>query len=272
MWLQYYKPEEASFTWWLETLDKKFGKPSVRELIVMFGYSGIWKTEYSFFVARRNAEAWKLVQYFSLELPEYDMKQRICLSRAAVSKYEFQTNKYTQTQKDIMDWTYLELEAISNLKIIWQEDKTIDWIIEQIQIWYNNWCKMFFIDNLDKVTLKYWWDNENARYQSITSRLQDLKNKLNVCIILIHHAKKQFNTAQMSTPAWVEWLRWSQKIVDNSTQIFEVFRDLDPDSYDFADNVTQIFQLKDTFWWPKGYQKIQFSHWWYIDYINPRKH
>ena len=271
MWLQYYKPEESSFTRWLDVLDKKFGKPSVRELIVMFGYSGIGKTEFSFFVARRNAEAWNKVQYFSLELPEYDMKQRICLARAAVSKYEFQTNKYTQIQKDIMEDTWKELDAITNLQIIWQEDKTVEWIIEKIQEWYNNWCKMFFIDNLDKVMVRYWGDNENTRYQTVTSKLQDLKNKLDICIILIHHAKKQYNSLQMGVPAGVEWLRGSQKIVDNSTQIFEVFRDLDPDSYDFTDNVTQIIQLKDTFGWPKWYKKIQFKEWTYIEYINPRK-
>jgi RecA-family ATPase len=53
---------------------------------------------------------------------------------------------------------------------------------------------MFIIDNLDKVT--YTTDNENTRYNYITSQLQDLKNKLDICVILVHHAKKVFNKQQ----------------------------------------------------------------------------
>lgn len=45
------------------------------------------------------------------------------------------------------------------------------------------------IDNLDKI-----WGNEredeNSRYQRITTALQDFKNENDACIILLHHAKK----------------------------------------------------------------------------------
>lgn len=236
----------------------------------MFWYSGIGKTEFSFFTARKNAEAWNKVQYISLELPEYDMKQRICLARAGVSKYEFQTGKFTEIQKEIMDDAWIDLQTIENLQIVWQENKTLEHLLEVIQQWYDNGIKMFYIDNLDKVTLKYWWDNENMRYQTITSKLQDLKNKLDICIILIHHAKKVYNNTQTMQKAGIEWLRWSQKIVDNSTQVFEVFRDLDPDDPDIH-NITEIRQLKDTFWWPKWFQKLNFERWEYIEYIEPAK-
>jgi hypothetical protein len=42
-------------------------------------------------------------------------------------------------------------------------------------------------------------------------------------------------------------MRGNQKIIDNSTQVFEVFRELDPDDDDFKLNITEIHQLKDTF-------------------------
>jgi hypothetical protein len=40
------------------------------------------KTEYAYFVARQNAELGNKTLYLSLELPEYDMKLRICRKKA----------------------------------------------------------------------------------------------------------------------------------------------------------------------------------------------
>lgn len=258
--------QNNNFTRWLDSLDKRFWKPSIRELIIMFGYSGIGKTEYTYFVARSNAEKWNLVYYLSLELPEYDMKQRICLSKAWVSKYMFQTNNFNDYQRDKMNETWSELENLTNMKILSPQNKWIRHIIEYIRKWHQEWCNMFVLDNLDKIWWD-WWDNENSRYQLITSQLQDLKNELNICIILIHHARKQLNKQQAMMKAWLEWMRGNQKIIDNSTQVFEVFRELDQDDDDFKNNISEIIQLKDTFWWPKWYEKIQYHWWTYREYL-----
>lgn len=48
---------------------------------------------------------------------------------------------------------------------------------------------MFVIDNLDKITAGD-REDENTRYQRITSTLQDFKNENDACILLLHHAKK----------------------------------------------------------------------------------
>jgi hypothetical protein len=48
---------------------------------------------------------------------------------------------------------------------------------------------MFIIDNLDKIRAEN-KEDENSRYQRITTFLQDFKNNNDACIILIHHAKK----------------------------------------------------------------------------------
>ena len=55
------------------------------------------------------------------------------------------------------------------------------------------------MDNLDKVYVDG-TDNENSRYQKITSQLQDLKNALGITIVVIHHNKKVFNKQQASMP------------------------------------------------------------------------
>jgi len=43
-------------------------------------------------------------------------------------------------------------------------------------------------------------------------------------------------------------MRGSQKIMDNATQVFEIYRDLDPDETDPLTKATvEIAQMKDTF-------------------------
>jgi hypothetical protein len=42
-------------------------------------------------------------------------------------------------------------------------------------------------------------------------------------------------------------MRGSQKIMDNATQVFEIYRDLDPDCPPEDRNKVVITQLKDTF-------------------------
>ena len=246
------------FTWWLKKIDKILWKPDYSELIILFWYMSSWKTEFSYFTARENAKTEK-VCYISLELDEYNMKLRICRKRACVSKYDYQTWNYTENQKQIMDEYLQEIESIENLRIKKPQKNTLLEIERTIRMWYDAWFRMFVIDNLDKIL---WDEDEIKRHQHITSSLQDLKNELRICIILIHHAKKPPNKQQQYMPAWMSWLRGSQKILDNATQVIEIFRDLDPEQEDKREkSKVMLFQYKDTFEWWNGITDIYFKEW-----------
>ena len=84
---------KTPFTRWLDVIDRKFGKPDLRELIILFWYASAGKTEFSYFVARSNANTGNSVCYISLELPEYDMKLRIARKSAGISKINWQKSK-----------------------------------------------------------------------------------------------------------------------------------------------------------------------------------
>ena len=245
---------QTEFTRWIKSLDKRFWCPDKRELIILFWYMSSWKTEYAYHVARANKTK---TLFLSLELPEYDMKLRICRKRAGVSKYDFQKKNYTEQQKEIMDNKWRELENDDKIKISSPTDKWLPNLISEIMHAYDEWCRMFIIDDLDKIPAE---DNEdeNKRYQRITSTLQDFKNNNDACIILLHHAKKP-NDKNVYRKAGMAWMRWSQKIMDNATQVFEISRDLDPDEQDHAIKAqVEITQLKDTFEWANWFEIIYF--------------
>lgn len=261
--IDYLEHARSDFTWWLESLNKRFGRPWKRDLITLFGYMSSWKTEFTYFVSRKNAEQGNKVCYISLELPEFDMKLRIARKRAWISKDDAQTGKYTEHQKEIVNKEMEKMNNLKNLYIFKPEDCGINGIEHTIRMFYDEWCRLFIIDNLDKIP---WNENDNVRQQEISSRLQDIKNELNICIILIHHAKKPFNSIQQYMPAWMVGLRGTQKILDNSTQVFEVYRDLDPENNNVQDKArVTLYQYKDTFEGANWCVDIYFNKWDYTE-------
>lgn len=255
---------QTKFTWGINTLDKRFWCPDKRELIVLFWFMSSGKTEFAYYTARANAKDNKIL-YLSLELPEYDMKLRICRKKAWVSKYDFQKKNYTDKQKEIMEQSWKELEAQENIIIYSPEHKTLTEIEKALRLAYDRWCRMFIIDNLDKI-LADGKEDENWRYQRITTFLQDFKNSMDACIILIHHAKKPDSKWISYKKAGIAGMRGSQKIMDNATQVFEIYRDLDPEDNDVLTKATvEIAQIKDTFEGANGIEKIYFHKGNYYD-------
>ena len=61
--IDYLESARSEFTWWLESLNKRFGRPWKRDLITLFGYMSSWKTEFTYFVSRKNAELGNKVCY-----------------------------------------------------------------------------------------------------------------------------------------------------------------------------------------------------------------
>lgn len=250
---------KTPFTRWLDVIDKKFGKPDLRELIILFWYASAGKTEFSYFVARSNANIGNSVCYISLELPEYDMKLRIARKSAGISKINWQNQNFSEEQRLLMEEKFEELNNTKWLYITKPETTDLWTIQKTIRTYYDLWCRMFMIDNLDKMVGK---ENDNARYQEISSWLQDMKNQDWINIILIHHAKKPYKKEQQYEPAGTIWLRGNQKITDNATQVIEVWRDLDPENTDPRCRAeVQLHQYKDTFEWANGYCKIYFNKW-----------
>ena len=102
---------KTPFTWGISKLNEKFGKPDIKELIVLFGYMSAGKTEFAYFVARQNIKLDNKVGFISLELDEDSMKLRIARKKANVSKIQFQDKRYTDVQERMMQESLDILES-----------------------------------------------------------------------------------------------------------------------------------------------------------------
>jgi len=253
----------APFSWWLDKVDNKFWVLDQLDLVVIAWFPSMWKTEYSFFCARENAKAWNKTVYYTLELKPRFMKTRIAMKKAWISKIEFQKARYTDQQSEKANQVYKELSNIENLLLTWfEESPNIEKIIEDIREKHSKGYNLFFIDNLWNIS---WIINEVERYNEITQQLQQLKNQLDICIVLLHHMSKPSGIWWVNRPGWIAKLRSSQKIVDNSTLILEVWRDTDPDEEsEKVRKTTKLCLYKDTFAWLIWTIDIYFINWTYV--------
>lgn len=229
----------------LTNVDIALGKPEDSELILFAWYAGIGKTEYSYFFARQNARMGNKTSIISLELPIDIMIKRHVLKKFWYNKYQSQTEEFPKEEEHKMYDMMNDLHKIENLRYKstkwWCDINQLESIIREE---YRNKHKLIIIDNLGKILGD---TNENVRFDNITSRLQDLKNELGICIILVHHLKKPSDNKKQYEPWGISWFRGSQKIIDNATQVIEIRRDKDPNVTSPIDRAeVMLIQYKDT--------------------------
>jgi replicative DNA helicase len=255
------------YTRWIDWMPNWLWRFDKSDLVVMAWYPSCWKTEFTYFIARANANIWTKVLYLSLELPPKNLFLRMSRKRLWVGKADWQDWKVSDEQFDWIWRYYNTLKNQKNITVLWYETPpTIDEIEQTIIKYKWMWYDLFFIDNLGKIQ----WDvNENTRFTEITWRLQTLKNNFDTCIWVLHHLSKPPRWMQYS-PWWVTGIRWSQKIIDNATLVFELFRNLDPDDLWEEKSKVQLILYKDTMDWATGTVDLRFNQWDYLIYNNQR--
>lgn len=237
---------KTPYTRWLAKLDNSLGKPDNQELITIYAGGGTGKTEFTYFVARANADSGIKVCYLSLEMPAEQMALRYAVKRAGIKKYiDFQEKRYTTHQGELIDKHYKEFMEYKNIKTIWWDNAyTIDQLLSDnpesvwiMQEYYDMWYRMFVIDNLGKIASD---KQERDAQAEISSKLQTWKNKYNCLVFLIHHAGSSKKEVRM---------RGSEKIQNCSTKVIRLQRDMsDPDAWPADRARLEIKLEKDSIW------------------------
>ena len=252
------------FEWWIDMPDW-LGVFDKGDLAVLAGYPSSWKTAFTYFLAKHNAKIGNKTLYISLELRPRDMWLRLARKKYWVTKKQWQYRNITDQQMEGIKREYNKLKNTKDLKVISYENPPSIEVIERSILKYKKlWYDLFFVDNLGKIT---WESNENNRFSNITGRLQTLKNNEDICIVLLHHLSKPQQRIMQYSPGWVWAIRGSQKIIDNATLVFELFRNLDPDIESEEEKaMVELILYKDTMDGATWVVKLRFHKWDYLLY------
>jgi len=99
------------FPKWVGTFDKG-------DLMVLAGYPSTGKTEFTYFIAKKNADIGTKVLYISLELPPQMMYLRLARKKAGISKQDRQNKNFSEQQRDIANTRFNKYKNYNNLKVI----------------------------------------------------------------------------------------------------------------------------------------------------------
>lgn len=214
--------DPSNYTWtyysrWNKVLDAMIWFNEDHDLIVIHWKYNSWKTTFSTNMANTAWEKGIKSVLFTLEMNKEKLKKAQAIWRVWLTKPEIQEKRYTDEQLQKMKDIYNNYDK--NFLLVWEwQSVDISDLCNNIRKLYEEWYKLFIIDNLRKINVP-WAKTDNQVDIAKMQALQSLKNELPICIVLIHHDNK-----------WWTWFSWTQVIWDLADTIVHVTKKLDPDA------------------------------------------
>lgn len=182
---------KKQFFIWNKDIADEMGSFWTNELVLLHWASKNWKSMYTMSIANEN---WKLgtkVAYLSLEMDKETLKMQQSCIRAWIDRKDFENETYSQYQRDNYMHYFRSFE--DNFKLFDEVDfgnlNTLDNVASKIQeLYLTQWIELFIIDSLKLIKGKKW--SQNDWEMECIMKFKELKNKLPICIVLIHHNNK----------------------------------------------------------------------------------
>lgn len=193
------------------------------QLNVIGARPSVWKTMFWLNIMLNQWKQWKKVAYFSLEMSQLDIYQRIVANLWGFSMYE--TRKVArQDTLDKFSKACEELYENDNIDVV-------DWVVELAdiikEIKYLNWKKWTEIFFVDYVGLIEWsWENRNMEITRTTRALKMLAIKLNVVIVIASQLSRSIEKRWLNEPTLSD-LRDSWSIEQDADVVIMLQRDLE---------------------------------------------
>ena len=217
-----YKPNRVpkltkpDFTRWSKWFDSAIGKMKKWQLVILLWETWAWKTTFATFIARNN----KWCCYYVLEDSVENIASRYAMRQARITIDQYNEWTWTEEQEINYETAYKNFRNRDlNLIDIWHKWE-VDKLIESIKEMKNEWCSLFFIDNLWFIIGE--WRTEAEQTADVSSKLVSLCIQENICIVLLHHFKKKGSPLDRRD---ISQMRWSWKIGDDAFTVLEYLRD-----------------------------------------------
>lgn len=212
------KKDSAIFTN-IGSIDNCIGSLQGGDMIVLAGATGGGKTCFMLNIAKNIAKAGKKVDIFSLEMPRYQLQQRIICSEACVDASRFRSFSLTDEDKQrYYDYANGEFKKLP-MRIFTKQTVTIE-EIKQIEM--KSDADIVFIDYLGLID-SYGNKSSYEKYSEISRNIKLIAMATNKPIVALHQLNRSFQDREDKKPK-VSDLRDSGKIEQDADMIWLVYR------------------------------------------------
>ena len=201
------------------SLNKAIGSLQGGDMITFAGSTGGGKTCFMLNLALGMAEAGKRVDIFSLEMPRWQLQQRMICSRAEIDCKKFRAFSLTdEDKKKYFDYANNEFKQLP-IRIYKKQSVGIE-AIRNIEMKSN--ADIVFIDYLGLINS---YNNRNTydKVSEISRQIKLLAMQSNKPIVALHQLNRSFQERDDKTPKTSD-LRDSGKIEQDSDMIWFVYR------------------------------------------------
>ena len=240
---QFKQKEAISYPW---EAFREFECIMTWELATIVAESNSWKTTFALDMLEKNAEKWVKGFYINLEFPIETMWQSRWLWFHGKTKTDL-TNEWTLTNEEIKDLENYVNRNLSKFKSYSSPNGISLQKLEQIiEVSAMDWYKFFVVDTFSRI---HWNTKNEARenQNKCMEELQELAQKLNVAIVMLHHTNRQWT-----------W-EGSQKIMDLSNVFIVISKEMDAEWEEYR----HYALLKDKYVVVK--EVDVYYHWWRYD-------
>lgn len=191
------------------------------ELVLLHWASKNGKTMLTMSIANDNGASGIKTAFFSLEMDIEKLKTQQSCIRSWIDRSEFEMWKYSESQWNKYCDVYKNFDRYFTIfdETVFTEILSSEYICSQIEkLHKEDGYELFIIDSLQLML----WDNssdQNRLQAKCIKDLKTLKNKLPICIVLIHHNNKQWET-----------FSWAQELENFSDWRITIKKELDPDA------------------------------------------
>lgn len=184
------------------------------ELATIIAESNSWKTTFALDMMDRNAKKWTKGYYINLEFPIETMWQSRWLWFHNKTKKDL-TEDWKLTEEEIADMeTYIN-NNLSKFQYYNSPNGISLQKLEQIiEVAAMDNFKFFIVDTFSRIHGNLEKDSRNSQNKCM-EQLQELAQRLNVAIIMLHHTNRQGTR------------EWSQKIMDLSNVFIMITKEED---------------------------------------------
>ena len=212
------KKDTAIFTN-IKSIDNSIGSLQGGDMIVLAGATGGVKTCFMLNIAKNIAKQGKKVDIFSLEMPRYQLQQRIICSEACIDASKFRSFSLTEDdKKKYYEYANGEFKNLQ-MRIFSKQTVTIE-EIKQIEM--KSDADIVFIDYLGLID-SYGNKSSYEKYSEISRNIKLIAMATNKPIVALHQLNRSFQDREDKKPK-VSDLRDSGKIEQDADMIWLVYR------------------------------------------------